>query len=398
MADGSPNPFTTVTNFSKILALILFILLPFGGFYLGIRYQEAVTVPAADVTSDVPNNAGKAPQTSSFGLKFRNMVVTLNRTPAVKSGETFWSLSLENINLPEDLSDVEVLSELFKNPMGKFYYSPQTDTFYDLQPGGYSVLRLTDSKELASLTKNYQKVDKATQTKTKYSCNTFHYPIGLIDAVSISCTTTITIPTGGDESTIANCYLPLETGTYLGYEQKAKPIGMSFNMCERLSRMGVTGVTWLKNAPEPPNEASSSAVWKTYKDDTLIFSYPGDWEVKPRQVFGSRSEIDFTFKKTTTLALSYVGNYNNGTGKQYASLSEFLYSKINPKEITIEGRPGLHVFDPGEPGHVTPFNQAAFFTSDKQFIISFYYEPGNYTVTGAEIVLDKILSSLKFVK
>lgn len=35
-----PKKFTTVTTFSKIVALILFIALPFIGFLLGIRYQQ----------------------------------------------------------------------------------------------------------------------------------------------------------------------------------------------------------------------------------------------------------------------------------------------------------------------------------------------------------------------
>lgn len=34
--------FTTVTPFSKALAMILFIVLPFVGFYLGIQYQKRV--------------------------------------------------------------------------------------------------------------------------------------------------------------------------------------------------------------------------------------------------------------------------------------------------------------------------------------------------------------------
>ncbi len=35
--------FTTVTPFSKLVALILFIPLPFIGFYLGIEYQKSIT-------------------------------------------------------------------------------------------------------------------------------------------------------------------------------------------------------------------------------------------------------------------------------------------------------------------------------------------------------------------
>jgi hypothetical protein len=38
-----PNSLTTVTPFSKFLAMILFILLPFFGFYLGMLYQQYKT-------------------------------------------------------------------------------------------------------------------------------------------------------------------------------------------------------------------------------------------------------------------------------------------------------------------------------------------------------------------
>lgn len=37
-----PKSLTTVTPFSKFLAMGLFLLLPFAGFYLGMRYQETL--------------------------------------------------------------------------------------------------------------------------------------------------------------------------------------------------------------------------------------------------------------------------------------------------------------------------------------------------------------------
>jgi hypothetical protein len=48
-----PNPFTTVTTLSKLLALIIFIILPFAGFYLGTKYQKSVTV--------IPNTVPASP-------------------------------------------------------------------------------------------------------------------------------------------------------------------------------------------------------------------------------------------------------------------------------------------------------------------------------------------------
>jgi hypothetical protein len=41
----------TVTTFSKILAMALFIALPFIGFYLGMQYQQKITV-----SPDMPEN------------------------------------------------------------------------------------------------------------------------------------------------------------------------------------------------------------------------------------------------------------------------------------------------------------------------------------------------------
>mgnify|MGYP000856599002 CR=1 FL=1 len=40
-----PNFLTKVTLFSKILAIILFVSLPFIGFYLGYQYRQKITVP-----------------------------------------------------------------------------------------------------------------------------------------------------------------------------------------------------------------------------------------------------------------------------------------------------------------------------------------------------------------
>jgi len=40
---------TTVTAFSKTVALILFILLPFIGFYIGMRYQKSLDIASGYV-------------------------------------------------------------------------------------------------------------------------------------------------------------------------------------------------------------------------------------------------------------------------------------------------------------------------------------------------------------
>ena len=43
----------TVTTFLKILAMILFIALPFLGFYLGMQYQKMLTITNSPIVLEV---------------------------------------------------------------------------------------------------------------------------------------------------------------------------------------------------------------------------------------------------------------------------------------------------------------------------------------------------------
>ena len=42
----------SVTWYSKLMAAVLFIILPFVGFYVGVKYQEAVSSPDMDAVVD----------------------------------------------------------------------------------------------------------------------------------------------------------------------------------------------------------------------------------------------------------------------------------------------------------------------------------------------------------
>ncbi|MFH1407449.1 MAG: hypothetical protein ABIJ36_00065 [Patescibacteria group bacterium] len=65
---GLPKGLTTVTTLSKILAGILFVLLPFVGFYLGMKYQTAISPKTVErtTTANVPavSTPVKTPTTS----------------------------------------------------------------------------------------------------------------------------------------------------------------------------------------------------------------------------------------------------------------------------------------------------------------------------------------------
>jgi hypothetical protein len=68
----------TVTTFSKLLAMFLFILLPFLGFYLGMQYQQKVTV--APIVSEVQKTAIPAPIPTSINLSNWNAYSGTNFT------------------------------------------------------------------------------------------------------------------------------------------------------------------------------------------------------------------------------------------------------------------------------------------------------------------------------
>lgn len=56
------NSFNTVTSFSKIMALILFVMLPICAFFLGVAYQEKLDKPFMQSFIELkkPTTTGKA--------------------------------------------------------------------------------------------------------------------------------------------------------------------------------------------------------------------------------------------------------------------------------------------------------------------------------------------------
>jgi hypothetical protein len=71
-----PQWLTTVTLFSKLLAMALFIALPFAGFYLGMKYQEKITVsnPVTLEVQKTPTSTSKPiPSTSPISTSSPNI-------------------------------------------------------------------------------------------------------------------------------------------------------------------------------------------------------------------------------------------------------------------------------------------------------------------------------------
>jgi hypothetical protein len=75
--------FFTVTTFSKLIALSMFIILPFVGFYLGTRYQQVVTVANTLAVSEVQKTVipTSTPISTSAWKTFENDKFTIKYPP-----------------------------------------------------------------------------------------------------------------------------------------------------------------------------------------------------------------------------------------------------------------------------------------------------------------------------
>jgi hypothetical protein len=85
----------TVTTFSKLLAMFLFILLPFIGFYLGIQYQKMVTVsvPQAQLQKLIAN-----PKNQINNLKFGSLINNSDGSKIYTSSKGY------SITFPSDIT------------------------------------------------------------------------------------------------------------------------------------------------------------------------------------------------------------------------------------------------------------------------------------------------------
>lgn len=79
---------TTVTSFSKALAMILFIALPFIGFYLGMRYQQKTYINAPAVSqiqkTAIPSAIATRTPTGADKIVqnyYTSYLACLNKTP-----------------------------------------------------------------------------------------------------------------------------------------------------------------------------------------------------------------------------------------------------------------------------------------------------------------------------
>lgn len=156
----------------------------------------------------------------------------------------------------------------------------------------------------------------------------------------------------------------------------------------------------LNNAVIPtPNSTSiggETSDWNKFSDNVLSLRYPTEWSTGETQVFGSRIVVEFRYNNNPLFTISEIGNHNNGSGKAYTSLAEYIGPTRITKatDIKIGNYQAMHIVSPGEAGHVLPYEEIVFFNSDKTLLVSMYYEQSYYDKKNSDQVLSKIISTL----
>jgi hypothetical protein len=257
-----PSSFTTVTRFSKLLALVLFVTLPFASFLLGARYQKSIYYcPSSEV--DVvpkaqPTNPITAKTTSSasiivpltFGENTSRLVISLEQTAALSDTNNFLSFPIKSFD-----SKVSSITGLY-NEMGdwsKFlFYDTNADKYISLEPGGRIEIGLTTEKDIQkilgpAITRN----SVGSDTMTKTSCTRRLQNIGNIEASAVTCKVSSYLISDNnrlvDESETTDCYLPVSPNQYMAIKQVQKPISTNVDICQIIEALGYQNLAVSQN-------------------------------------------------------------------------------------------------------------------------------------------------------
>lgn len=95
-----PKSLTTVTIFSKILAMFLFLLLPFAGFYMGYRYYQSV-IKSTTIDQIAENSSTSIPIASIPAPTIDNVdnwvkvddIIYSFKIPKGWKGDPYWELT-----------------------------------------------------------------------------------------------------------------------------------------------------------------------------------------------------------------------------------------------------------------------------------------------------------------
>ncbi|MFA6602227.1 MAG: PsbP-related protein [Candidatus Shapirobacteria bacterium] len=130
-----PQSLTTVTRSSRTLALILFVLFPFLGFYLGYKFHESTALPPSQerilassptttpVTSDLKTYTHYMDEKYGFTLNYPNDAIVEERSSS-ESVEEFTLIVKPYAKYSTDQSEIAVSVQKQDTTKQLDYYSP----------------------------------------------------------------------------------------------------------------------------------------------------------------------------------------------------------------------------------------------------------------------------------
>lgn len=188
--------------------------------------------------------SSKIPET--WTLTMGDYYVTITRmTPA--QDNHFWNTPIKKITIKSS-SDI---SNLYKNKNWDktLYYDISDPRVIELDMGGYKVLSLISSSQLAQKSSfSKQATNKKAGTTTKTKCQEFVNSSIPSTWRAIKCTDTYYLldkPTEiKDAGYVINCYVP--TGApdqFFAFEQGTRPVDSEIDLCETLTEIGIKEIT-----------------------------------------------------------------------------------------------------------------------------------------------------------
>jgi len=140
------------------------------------------------------------------------------------------------------------------------------------------------------------------------------------------------------------------------------------------------------------SESNPTTIWKTYKNGGIAFEYPPNWIEKPVLVQGSGFTQEFDDPEDKYIfSFSSIGNYNQVTGKPYATIDEFVGMPYKVGAVTADGQEGRQPLPRAGSEDV---NSAVFFSVDAKAIYTL--ELKAVDIGGGRKLFEQILSTLKF--
>lgn len=173
-------------------------------------------------------------------------------------------------SIQNELSETELVAQLYDDQSkhtNLFYLGGDRDTYYQLLPGFYRKIFITNT--INNLSTNNRECSIIDFTAGE---STFKVQDCITSTKNTAINTTIT-------SRVQHCYIPLKQNLYLAYTQIGNIIGDEYDLCSELLNSGLIGATILEEEIiQPPSELELSRR-KAIQD--LYPEFTTDYEEQP---------------------------------------------------------------------------------------------------------------------